>query len=341
MPGARKRIAVVTPVLNDWPSFVALVGRLAEAFAATGVSLHIVSVDDGSSFVPDEGSIRIAPEGPIAEIRVLRLAVNLGHQRAIAVGLAHVARRNDIDAVVVMDSDGEDRPEDVRVLCAAGDSHREQVILARRAARTESLLFRLGYAAYKALFRLLTGRTINFGNFSLLPMDAVRRLVFMPELWNNLAAAVVRSRLQFASVPLNRGTRYAGKSKMNMAALIVHGMSAMSVYTDVIFVRVLIAAAFLAAVSVIGMLAVVAIRLFTHFAVVGWASTVFGDLVVVLMQTFVMVVATSLLVLGNRIQRPIIPAVDATTFVMSELTLHSFAPATIEAADAGLRSPVP
>ncbi len=328
-------------MLNDWLLLrVTLVEKLAEAFAETEVSLHILSVDDGSNIVPDEGSIRIPADGPIAEIRVLRLAVNLGHQRAIAAGLAHVAKRNDIDAVVVMDSDGEDRPEDVTVLCAVGETHKGQVILARRAARTESFLFRLGYVAYKALFRLLTGRTINFGNFSLLPMDAVRRLVFMPELWNNLAAAVVRSRLQFAAVPVNRGTRYAGKSNMNMPALIVHGMSAMSVYTDVIFVRILIAAALVAVVSVIGMLTVVMIRVFTHFFVLGWASTVFGDLVVVLMQTFVMVVATSLLVLGNRSQRPIVPAIDAAIFVISDVCLHAFGSSEVKAADAGTPSPV-
>jgi hypothetical protein len=108
---------------------------------------------------------------------------------------------------------------------------------------------------------------------------------------------------------------------MNLPALIVHGLSAMSVYTDVIFVRVLMAAAVVAALSVLGMFIVVMVRLFTQFYVLGWASTVFGSLVIVLVQTLVMVVATSLLVLGSRSQRPIVPAIDSTAFVMSETRL--------------------
>jgi hypothetical protein len=340
MQPEHKRIAIVTPVLDDWPSFATLVRKLAEAFAGTDTSLHILAVDDGSSFVPEEGSIVVAADGPVAEVRLLRLAVNVGHQRAIATGLANVATRNDIDAVVVMDSDGEDRPEDVKVLCAAAAARQNEVVLARRAARSESFLFKLGYAAYKALFRLLTGRTINFGNFSFLPIESVRRLVFMPELWNNLPATVVRSRIPFATVPVNRGTRYAGKSKMNMPALIVHGMSAVSVYTDMVFVRMLIAATLVAVLSVIGMLGVILIRLFTHFFVLGWASTVFGDLVVVLVLTTVMVVATSLLVLGNRSQRPFVPAIDSPMFVMSETSLRAAATPEPEPVDSAAPSQV-
>ena len=50
----------------------------------------------------------------------MRLAVNLGLERAIAVGLSLVAERSDIDAVLVMDCDGEDRPADITALVAAG-----------------------------------------------------------------------------------------------------------------------------------------------------------------------------------------------------------------------------
>jgi hypothetical protein len=321
-----RRIAIVTPVLDDWPSFSTLVERLAGVFAGIDCSVHVLAVDDGSASVPPPGSICLPRDGPVAEVSVLRLAVNLGHQRAIAAGLSRIAKRDDIDAVVVMDSDGEDRPEDVMPLCAANEGHPDAVIFAARASRAESPVFKAGYRAYKLLFRLLTGRSINFGNFSLLPMPVVRRLVFMPELWNNLPAAVVRSRIPYVTIPVRRGTRYAGASKMNLPALIVHGMSAMSVYTDVIFVRVLMAAALVATLSVLGMFVVVMIRLFTQFYVLGWASTVFGSLVIVLMQTLVMVVATSLLVLGNRSQRPIVPAIDSTAFVMSEMRLDARGP---------------
>ena len=48
----------------------------------------------------------------ICAIEVVTLACNLGHQRAIAVGLVEVYCRKRFDAVLVMDSDGEDAPAD-------------------------------------------------------------------------------------------------------------------------------------------------------------------------------------------------------------------------------------
>src|SRR5581483_5557700 len=141
---------------------------------------------------------------------------------------------------------------------------------------------RLGYFAYRLLFHLLTGRSISFGNFSLLPMAAVGRLVHTPALWHNLAAAIMRSRIAYGTVPTERGERYAGRSRMNFVSLIVHGMSAMSVYTDMIFVRVLIAAGVVLGLSLLGIVGVTLIRLMTDLAIPGWASTVAGDLLIIM-----------------------------------------------------------
>jgi metallophosphoesterase superfamily enzyme len=55
-----------------------------------------------------------------------------------------LAQREDVDAVVVMDGDGEGRPEDIAALCVAGHSHPSQVVLARRVARSEARVFRVG-----------------------------------------------------------------------------------------------------------------------------------------------------------------------------------------------------
>ena len=55
----------------------------------------------------------------ISEVQLIWLFGNIGHQRAIAVGLVVASRIEEIEAVVVMDADGEDRPEDVSRLAAA------------------------------------------------------------------------------------------------------------------------------------------------------------------------------------------------------------------------------
>jgi len=315
-----RRVAIVTPVLDDWPSFAMLVKRIAQHAARDTEWIEIVAVDDGSTEPFDPRTI--PPEPGIDAIRVVHLALNLGHQRAIAVGLVALSSREDLDGIIVMDSDGEDLPEDIPSLLEASRLSPGHVILARRGKRSESLMFKAGYVAYKFFFRMLTGQGISFGNFSVLPIAAVRRLVHMPELWNNLPAAIIRSRTRMTPVHTVRGMRLAGQSKMNFAGLVIHGLSAMSVYTDFIFVRVLLAAGAVSVASLLALGVVLAVRLGTSLAIPGWATTVFGDLVIILFQAVLTIVATSLLVLAGRSARPIVPVADAPVYIQSVTELN-------------------
>lgn len=315
-----RQIAIVTPVLDDWESFTRLVAEISSSFTGSGVDFHLFALDDGSTTPFDVNTIRLATDSCVVGIEVLHLAANLGHQRAIAVGLCAIADRAEIDAVIIMDSDGEDRPADIAALLAASHRNPSQIVFARRARRSESWRFRLFYRCYKFAFRILTGRTITFGNFSLLPLAAVRRLVHMPELWNHLAATIMRSRLPYTDVPTTRGKRYAGRSSMNVVALAIHGLSAMSVYTDVIFVRVLMAAGFVACLSLTGIIGVALVRFATDLAIPGWATIAGGDLMIVLSQTGIVMVATSLMMLAGRSNRPIVPIIDSGVFIASRET---------------------
>jgi len=311
---ALAKIAIVTPVLDDWPAFGHLLREVGRSLAGKVQDLDIVAVDDGSaqSFAIDALEL---PASPIRRIEILRLGLNLGHQRAIAVGLVDIARRDDLDGVFVMDCDGEDRPADLPRLLAASRERPGHIVVAQRTERSEGQPFKVGYALYRWLFTLLTGQQINFGNFSFIPIACVRRLVFMPEIWNNLPAAILRSRIGHVAVPTARGERYFGRSRMSWIGLIAHGLSATSVYIDIVFVRLLFGAAIVAGVTLAGIAAAVAIRLATPLAIPGWATTVVGVLGLLLMQLVVMVVAMLLLVLAGRNSRPIVPIADAGMFI--------------------------
>ena len=310
-----KTIAIVTPVLDDWEALTALLSDIAAALRGLPVALHVYAVDDGSTERVEAADIALPRHSCIASFEIVRLAANLGHQRAIAVGLCAAVEDGAADAVLVMDSDGQDRAEDVATLLAAAQSHPDHVVLAARVRRAEPLLFRCCWRLYRLMFRALTGCRIDFGNFSLVPAAAARRLVHMPDLWNHLAAAIMRSRLPCTAVPTARGERFAGRSKMNLAALVVHGLSAMSVYCDVILVRVLLAAGALAGLAGLGIVAVVAIRIGTRLAVPGWATAAAGDLLIIMLQTVAVAVAASLTLLARRSSRPIVPVLDCAAFV--------------------------
>jgi polyisoprenyl-phosphate glycosyltransferase len=317
------RFAILAPVLDDWESLRHLIEDIDRTAALSQYQFEIIAIDDGSINGPtaEQFALSACRAGGVERIEILRIALNLGHQRAIAVGLSSVAMRPDLDAVIVMDADGEDRPDDIPRLIDEAASHPGEVIVAHRAGRSEGPLFKSGYWLYKKIFRAMTGKSISFGNFALIPMPAVQRLVHMPELWNNLPASIVRSRLRYRAIHTNRGVRYAGVSRMNVPALIVHGLSAMAVYVDIMFVRVVLAAAAISAATLLAMAIVVAIRLATSVAIPGWATTAFGDLLVVLFQVLVIVVAVTFMVLSARIMRPFVPIADTAVFIAERIVI--------------------
>ncbi|WP_414493089.1 glycosyltransferase [Stenotrophomonas maltophilia] len=273
------RKIVVMPVYEDLEASSMLFVELART---QGPDTYVVAVDDGSVRQPLPIS---AIEASGLEGVVIRLRRNVGHQRAIAIGLGYVAEHFEgSDIVVVMDSDGEDTPESITELVAGLDSADVDVVVASRRSRVESLKFKSFYIVYKLLFSLLSGRQISFGNFMAAKMPAVRRLASMQELWIHVAACVLGSKLRVQTCALDRGPRYAGRSKMNFVGLALHGFRALMVFAEDVLVRVGIACTMVAALSIIGGIVATGLKML-GFASQGWFSLAFGILVLVFLQT--------------------------------------------------------
>jgi glycosyltransferase involved in cell wall biosynthesis len=281
-------LVVVTPVYEDLDAARLLFRELAAALPA-GSSL--VVVDDGSVREPMH-----ATELAAAGLRgvVLRLRRNVGHQRAIAIGLNYAASELPPTDVVVMDADGEDVPASISDLAAAAAPDNVDLAVARRRGRSESLAFRSFYLLYKLLFLLATGRPIAFGNFMLLKPNALARVVAMPELWIHAAACVLNSRLRIVACPLDRGRRYAGNSRMNFVSLALHGFKALMVFAEDVLVRVGIACALVAALSVLGVVIAIVLKAI-GFATPGWFSVALGIMLLVFMQTGALTLMTLML----------------------------------------------
>lgn len=276
---APKRLLIVTPVYEDLDASSQLFEHLAQQF---GSDVFVVAVDDGSVRQPLT-SATLANQG-VAGV-VLTLRRNVGHQRAIAIGLSYVADFIGAnDTVVVMDSDGEDLPGSIPSLLDVLSSSEVDVVVAQRRSRVESLRFKLFYAIYKRLFRLLTGRAISFGNFMALKPDAVRRLAAMQETTIHVAGAVLASKLRTALCPLDRGPRYAGQSKMNFVGLALHGFKGLMVFAEDVLVRVGVSCALIAAACLLGVAMAIVLKVI-GFSTPGWFSVALGILVLMLMQT--------------------------------------------------------
>jgi len=311
-----RKLHVLMPVLDDWESAVQLVHRLDATDYGQESPLHVVLINDGSSkLLPKD-----AFQGTFSRLRgvdVLHLKRNLGHQRAISVGFVELRERlAPDDLVVVMDSDGEDRPDDVVRLIRAFDEHGgEDVIFAGREKRCESLRFRFFYGVYRALFRSLTGQMIRYGNYSVLSPGHIAKLILYPETWLNYPAAVTRSRLPFLIVPTERGRRYAGKSQMNFTSLLIHGFSSLAVFNEVIGVRLIYIVGILTTLISCGILATFYIRWFTNAAIPGWATMTTGVLLILLIQALSMGMTFIFTILGSRMHSMFIPGRDVAPFV--------------------------
>jgi hypothetical protein len=321
-------LLILIPIYDDWEAISLLLPTLDLALSGAALGARVLLVDDGST-LPAPANLGHATYQAIETVEVLELRRNIGHQRAIAVALAYAEDRVKPRAVLVMDGDGEDAPEDVpRLLAKLGESGGSKVIFAERTRRSETPVFRVFYHLYRLVHVLLTGIPVRVGNFSVVPARQLTRLVVVSELWNHYAAAVFKARLPRDVVPTIRARRLSGRSRMNFVSLVSHGLSALSVHAELIGVRLMVLTAVLIS-SVCALLGVVLIvRMATPLAIPGWATTATGILVVVLLQAMAFLVMFVFIVLHGRSQPLFIPLRDYPYFIAG---VRSISPHTVKA----------
>lgn len=309
-----RKIVVCIPVLNDWDSILELIPRIDRAFSETEYRAELMIVDDGSDEAhPKKINCSLKSVG---QIIVLRLRRNLGHQRAIAIGLSYIQSKHPHEAVVIMDGDGEDPPEGLTSLLSKyRECKGKRLIMARRGKRSEGLRFRFFYKLYRMAHWLITGYRAQAGNFCVVPSELVDRLVGVSAIWNHFASSVVIARIPYDSATVDRSPRIAGRPKMSFQSLIKHGLSAMSVFSDAIGLRLLALTFSLALLALIGVAIVVFVRLATDLAIPGWASISTGILTVLFLQAFLMSMAFMFITLQDRKGTEFLPIRDYHPFI--------------------------
>lgn len=287
-----KNIICLTPIYNDWESFSILVATIEKTYCTPkkDYEIQIVAINDGSNEEHDNQQF-----SQIIPIEIVNLKTNVGHQRAIAIGLQYINEtKSNFDYVIVLDSDGEDKPEDIVHLITKCESLNDnKIVFAQRKKRQESVFFKTGYFFYKYIFYSLTGQKINFGNFSCIPKKRLKRVVVQDNLWNHYSGSIIQSRTPFDKVLLDRGKRYAGKSKMNFTSLVLHGLSSISVYFDFLSVRILKLSLFGVMICFASVISVLYIKFFTEASIPGWAS----NLILIIFSIILQLSSVTLIVL--------------------------------------------
>lgn len=292
-----KKVICLTPVYNDWESFSILVKAIEEYPKHKDLLFQIIVINDGS--IEDYKDHKISKNTPI---EIVNLKTNIGHQRAIAVGLQYINDiKSDFDYVIVLDSDGEDKPEDITFLISKCQTlNNFKIVFAQRKKREESVFFKIGYFFYKNIFYCLTGQKINFGNFSCIPNKLLKRVVVQDNLWNHYSGSIIQSKTPFDKVILNRGKRYAGQSKMNFTSLVLHGLSSISVYFDSLSVRILKLSLFGVLLCFLSVISVLYLKFFTDSSIPGWASNLILIIFSIILQLSSVTLIVLLMQLSSR-----------------------------------------
>ena len=167
----------------------------------------------------------------------MNMKQNKGHARCNAAGLKYLTEKENFDYIILMDGDGEDRPEELPLLYNKSKENPSKTVTLNRVKRSEGPFFKLLYAGHKILTYVFTGKLIKFGNYSCLPKSDALKLAKEACVWSSFSGSLTKVIFDRVSVPSIRGKRYFGPSQMNLFNLLVHSFSIIAVFRGTVIVR--------------------------------------------------------------------------------------------------------
>ena len=199
-------VSVVVPCFNEQAVLPELFKRLGAAAATWGMDYEVVCVDDGSH--DDTWKLLKQQHTADPRWRALSFARNFGHQIAVSAGLHHAKG----DAVVILDADLQDPPEEVARLLAKWREGFEVVFAIHRRRRDPLPKRVLAWGFYRLLEKMTPlPMARDAGDFCLLDKKVVAIMNALPERSRYLRGLRVWCGFRQTSVAFDRAGRAAGK----------------------------------------------------------------------------------------------------------------------------------
>ena len=200
-----QKISVIVPCFNEEAVLPALFERMTAAAAGWGADYEIICVDDGSRDRTWE--ILKAQNMKDPRWRGLSFARNFGHQTAVSAGL-HFATG---DAVVVIDADLQDPPEEISRLLEKWNEGFEVVFATRKKRRDPLFKKILAWGFYRLLAKMTPlPMARDAGDFCLLDQRVVAVMNALPERSRYLRGLRTWCGFRQTSVEFDRHERAAG-----------------------------------------------------------------------------------------------------------------------------------
>lgn len=234
-----KKNYILLPVYNDWQSLKKVLQILNESFKTVKSNNYIVIVNDFSS----KKNILNKNYNNFKNIKILNLKKNVGSQKAIFFGLKYlqkvIKKKNNQTTISVLDSDGEDNPKMVKEIIKLVNKKKDYFIFASRKERTESNILRALNQLRLFITFILTGKFVNFGNFSSFSSTLLKKLLSNNNLYLAYSSGVLKNYNKFFFIKIKKNKRFYGNSKVNLQFLLEHTFKIISVFYISVFLRTL------------------------------------------------------------------------------------------------------
>ena len=229
-----KTFIILIPVFNDWESLKKLISEINENIKDyENILFECLIVNDASTI----SKPKFEKPKHLKSLEILNMKENKGHARCNAFGLRYIFQNRKFDNIILMDGDGEDRPEELKSLIDTIISNPNVSVVAKRVKRSEGLFFQFLYQTHKLITLIFTGKNINFGNYSLLTKKDVEKIYSKASLWSSFSGTVKKNLKPLNEINSIRGIRYFGPSQMSLFKLLIHSFSIIAVFKSLVFLR--------------------------------------------------------------------------------------------------------
>ena len=264
-----KKFTILIPIYNDWESLKKLLNNINNNIKNfLNVEFNCVIINDSS--IANNSEFKIPTD--INSIKIIHMKENRGHARCNAFGIKYLSKNSDLDYVILMDGDGEDRPEELKLLVDKVFLEPNKSVVAKRVRRSEGPLFQSLYCIHKYLTLLTTGKLINFGNYSCLTKSDLKILSTKGSLWSSFSGTFKKYIKKYNEINSFRGMRYAGPSQMSIFKLIIHSLSIIAVFKYRVFFT-----------------SFVLISLFQYLGILTYTNFLFPQMMIILFNLFVFI----------------------------------------------------
>src|SRR5690606_34971113 len=223
----RPRFSIVLPVYNEAGTIPELYRRLSDVLDGIGASWELVFVDDGSR--DDSWRLLDVLHQRDPRVTVIKFTRNFGHHIAMTAGLD----KAEGDVVVMMDSDLQDRPEEIpRLYQKLVDDDHDMVVAVRRNKKFGPIK-RLNSALFHWVMRKVFSSEFRGGVFRIMRRKVVLEVRRCREAERLLVGLIDWTGFDTGELDVEHAERFAGETKYSFLKQIQLSLNSITAFTTI------------------------------------------------------------------------------------------------------------